>query len=242
MATALLPIKDLVAAKTRLSGLLTPSERRQLAQAMAEDVLSCLQAHPAIEQITLVSDDSSAPHLARGYGADCLDEQTLGCHGLNPVIAAALSRLEKPSDGRVMVLHGDLPALTQEDISAALDAMSTHGMVIGCDRAGTGTNMLLFAVERPPAFCFGVNSCTRHTAWAAESGILCKNLQTSGFGFDVDLPEDMLLLLEHAAAGMLGECTSRVLGGGLAARLAPALASLSSGEADSNALRTGDRA
>ena len=40
MAQALLPLKDLVQAKTRLGGLLRPSERRALAQAMAEDVLA----------------------------------------------------------------------------------------------------------------------------------------------------------------------------------------------------------
>ena len=42
MAQALVPLKDLVQAKSRLSGLLRPSERRALAQAMAEDVLAVL--------------------------------------------------------------------------------------------------------------------------------------------------------------------------------------------------------
>ena len=37
---ALVPLKDLVEAKSRLSGLLRPTERRSLAQAMVEDVLS----------------------------------------------------------------------------------------------------------------------------------------------------------------------------------------------------------
>ena len=42
MAQALVPLKDLVLAKTRLSGVLTSVERRALAQAMVEDVLDVL--------------------------------------------------------------------------------------------------------------------------------------------------------------------------------------------------------
>ena len=99
MAQALIPLKDLVAAKTRLSGLLTSSERRSLAQAMVEDVLACLQAHPGIEGVTVVSDDPSAPHLAAGHGASYLDERSLDCQGLNPVLTAALECIPTAADG-----------------------------------------------------------------------------------------------------------------------------------------------
>ena len=47
MAQALVPLKDLVAAKSRLSGVLSPAERRSLAQAMVEDVLA-LSSAPVI--------------------------------------------------------------------------------------------------------------------------------------------------------------------------------------------------
>jgi len=226
MATAVLPIKDLVSAKTRLSGLLTPAERRDLAQAMAEDVLACLAAHPGIDRVFIVSDDPAAPHLAAVYGVDFIDEKTLDCHGLNAVIAATVTQLPPPADSLVMVLHGDLPALTEEDLTAALEAAKSHGLVLGSDRAGTGTNMLLFPFNAVPAFRFGANSCTHHRAWADASGVLCKNLQTSGFGFDVDMPEDLVALIERAAANGIGERTLKVLDTGLAARLTPVLESL----------------
>ena len=60
MAQALVPLKDLVQAKSRLAGLLRPSERRALAQAMAEDVLNVLANHVNVAGITLVSDDPGA--------------------------------------------------------------------------------------------------------------------------------------------------------------------------------------
>jgi len=68
MAQALVPLKDLVQAKSRLAGLLRPSERRALAQAMVEDVLSVLSRHKDIVRVTLVSDDPGARHCAGHSG------------------------------------------------------------------------------------------------------------------------------------------------------------------------------
>ena len=232
MAQALLPLKDLVAAKTRLSGLLTPSERRALAQAMVEDVLACLQCHPRIEGITLVSDDPSAPHLAAGHGARFLDEKRLGCSGLNAVLAAALEELPPAGDGLVVVLHGDLPALAGVDLDRALDLAADADLVIGSDRAGTGTNLLVFRRDTPPSFRFGANSSTRHRQWAADAGALCKSLQTFGIGLDVDVPDDLADLLQAAVGGRVGVQTARLLDAGLGDRLAPVVASIEGDLAD----------
>jgi len=111
MAQALVPLKDLVDAKTRLSGLLRPAHRRALAQAMVEDVLTTLVAHPLIDQVTLVSDDPGADLLACKYQIDYLDERSLGVRGLNPVLTAACESLLAASEDTLVVLHGDTPAL-----------------------------------------------------------------------------------------------------------------------------------
>ncbi len=235
MAQALVPLKDLVAAKTRLSGLLSPSERRALAQAMVEDVLACLARHPRIDGITVVSDDPAAPHLAAGHGAAFLDENDLDCRGLNPVLTAALGHLPPSDDGLVIVLHGDLPALCSRDLDQALSLAEDADLVIGSDRAGTGTNLLVFRRAKPPLFSFGVDSCTRHGAWARATGALCKNLQTFGIGFDVDLPEDLVSLLDAAEQGRVGEQTHNLLAGDLGARLATVLATIKGAASDSSA-------
>ena len=93
MAQALVPLKDLVLAKSRLAGVLTRVERRLLAQAMAEDVLAVLSCHKNITRITLVYDDPGASMLVQKYGADCWTESSLGCRGLNPIIQCASERL-----------------------------------------------------------------------------------------------------------------------------------------------------
>ena len=131
MAQALVPLKDLVRAKTRLAGLLAPSERRALAQAMVEDVLALLAVHPGVDSINLVSDDPSAHLLAAQYGARHWPESELGCRGLNNIIGSASRRLLALRDEPVLVLHADLPLLGPEDVSAVLAARQrTGGLVI----------------------------------------------------------------------------------------------------------------
>ena len=198
MAQALLPLKDLVQAKTRLSGLLRPSERRTLAQAMAEDVLAVLADHAGITQITLVSDDPCAELLARKYGAACWSESSLACRGLNPLMQTAAERLMVSCEEPMLVLHCDLPLLTADDVSAVLASQrALNGVVIGCDRKGRGTNLLAFGASTSPQFCFGIDSCIRHLASAQRAGFPAEILQRSGIAVDVDEPADLKCVMER---------------------------------------------
>lgn len=227
MLHALLPLKDLTAAKTRLAGILSPSERRALMQAMAEDVLTVLAAHPRVSGITLVSDDPGAGLLANQYGAALCSERSLACTGLNRVLAAVCRQRAGEADGATLVLHADLPWLSAGDIDTAIAGCDeTGGLLVGSDRRGRGTNLLLFGSHCVPDFRFGVDSCARHLAWAREAGQPARVLQRSGIARDVDLPADVGELLAPAAAGP-GAATRAVLERpGLASRLQLALAGL----------------
>ncbi len=195
---ALLPLKDLVQAKTRLSGLLRPSERRALAQAMAEDVLAVLAGHPDISRITLVSDDPGAGLLAQKYGADCWSERSLGCRGLNLLIQRASERLLDGTEEPLLVLHCDLPLLTAEDVRVVLEHQrALQGLVIACDRQGSGTNLLAFGANRVPDFCFGIDSCAGHEASAHRAGFPVEILQRSAIATDVDDPADLQCVMGH---------------------------------------------
>ena len=197
MAQALVPLKDLVAAKTRLSGLLCPSERRALAQAMVEDVLLTLASHPRLTRVTLVSDDPGAGLLAYKYGIESLDESLLEGRGLNPVLESACERIMPGGDEPLLVLHGDIPTLTHADIDAVLVKHAVRDtLVIGCDRHGVGTNLLAFTRLSKPRFAFGQNSCAAHEQSALKLGITASIMHRAGFALDVDLPEDIARLLE----------------------------------------------
>lgn len=228
MVQALVPLKDLVQAKTRLAGLLTPSERRALAQAMLEDVLAVLAAHPEVAGITLLSDDPGAYLLAAQFGAAHWAESELGCRGLNAVVASASARLLAQRGQPVLLVHADLPRLSGADISAVLAAKRDGvGLVVGSDRHGSGTNILCFDAAGVPEFCFGADSCARHLEAARRQGIPARVLQRSGIGLDVDEPGDLALLLQQPDLPATGHTAALVRGGGLGARVRLALDSLS---------------
>ena len=200
MAQALVPLKDLVQAKSRLAGMMNPSERRALAQAMFEYVLIVLCNHPQLQRVTLVSDDPGASLLAENYGADYIAESELGCRGLNQVITAACDRLRQCAAEPLLVLHGDLPLLSAPDVSAVLALQAVRGgLVIGCDRHRRGSNLLAFNWASQPRFCFGVDSCEAHCRSAEASGVASQVLYRQGIALDVDEARDMLQLM-HALA------------------------------------------
>ena len=189
---ALLPLKDLVQAKTRLSGLLSSSERRALAQAMAEDVLAMLAAHPALASVTLVSDDPSAHLLADRYGLALLEEKNLGVRGLNPVLEVATDAMSLAGRDVLIVLHGDIPLFSALELNQVLDCLAQEKvLVIGTDRHGQGTNLLAFEARNRPPYAFGSDSCARHLEVVPKA----KVVRLPGLGLDVDEPADLALLL-----------------------------------------------
>lgn len=227
MVRAILPLKDLVEAKSRLSGLLRPAERRSLAQAMVEDVLSTLVSHPQISGVTLVSDDPVSALLANNYGIEHIPEAALGCRGLNPVIAQASRVLCERNDQPIVVLHGDLPCLNGEDISVVLEVLEENsGLVVGCDRHGVGTNLLAFNTINSPEFSFGVGSCARHRLWAEEKGVPVHILQREGIGLDIDEPQDLALLLSRLARVEQGHCERLFTASQLGSRVRAQLTSM----------------
>ncbi len=228
MAQALVPLKDMVQAKSRLSGLLCPSERWALAQAMAEDVLGVLSRHAAIAQITLVSDDPGAGLLAQKYGAQCWSEASLAARGLNALVQSASARLLAGGDEPLLVLHADLPLLTGDDISAVLASQrQLQGLIIGCDRQGRGTNLLAFNAASMPQFCFGHDSCARHRASAASAGVAVQILQRFGIGVDVDEAPDLHCVMQRLQANPSGNTAQLLYHTELGARVTMALATLS---------------
>lgn len=219
----LLPLKDLVQAKSRLSGLLRPSERRALAQAMAEDVLEVLAGHRGIGRVVIVSDDPGARLLARNYGVCCWPERELGCHGLNAVLQCASERLYGEGARRLLVLHADLPLICQDDLSAVFEAPE-KALVLGPDRHGTGTNLVAARAALALRFQFGAGSYARYLAVARRANVPVYTLHRPGIALDVDEPQDLALLLDAVDTRRGGATAQLLHDGGLGSRVRRALA------------------
>jgi 2-phospho-L-lactate guanylyltransferase len=196
MVWAVLPLKDLVKAKSRLSGILAPFERRALMQAMVEDVLTSLALVSELEGVLVVSDDPSAELLAHKYGLQWVAESRLGRPGLNGSVAAATALLAERGASDFMVLHGDIPLLRPADLRQLLEAYAAADVdvVIAPDLSHDGTNIMLLPAAAELPFCYGTASCVAHTRLAQERGLRVRLVESEFTGLDVDEPEDLLRL------------------------------------------------
>ena len=213
-ARAILPLKDLRQAKSRLAGVLPARARRRLAAGMAEDALAALNGAAAVDTVLLVSDDPNAAALARKHGAAVLSEAQLGCRGLNPAMAAAVAHLE--GNGPILIMHGDLPLAKAGDIDAFLEDFRAQDadVLIAPDRAGDGSNLMVFRAGAAPAFRYGPGSCAAHMESARQRGLRCALHHNPRLAFDVDTPEDLRLLRKsrmHYAAPRTAPRTAPIL-------------------------------
>lgn len=244
----LLPLKEFAAAKQRLAGVLSAPERAQLFEAMVDDVLNVLTAHPAIERVVICSRDRAAVWLARYYEVEFLHEDQLDAAsgavpatGLNHVVNAAARRCVAQGATELMVVHGDLPLLSEDDLSRFVAAhRGTRGpaVTIAPDRRHSGTNLL--AWRALPAFVtqYGVDSLQRHSAQARELGAALTLCDLPGACCDIDEPED-LLLLSGAARNTAARSLVYLQDSGIAARLAAMLQGDSGNSRNEDPFRVG---
>jgi 2-phospho-L-lactate guanylyltransferase len=178
MPTAVVPMKSMDLAKSRLAAVLDPAGRRALARQMLDHVLGTLrQAGVSAVRVAgaerdLNADVSAAAHLVQGEGATDL-----------------------------LLVMADLPYLAADDIAALIEAGRQSPVVIAEAKDG-GTNALLV---RPPTvldFCFasGQPSARHHAERARAVGIEPVIVHRPGLARDIDTPADLAALAsDHPA-------------------------------------------
>jgi 2-phospho-L-lactate guanylyltransferase len=205
-----IPVKDFVSAKQRLSGVLSPRERRALSQAMVEDMLQRLQLVSEVRGVLLVSDDPGAELLAYRYGARVIT-QSRENGGLNAAAAQAARWLHRVGASHMLLLHGDLPCLRAEDIADLVKGVvaKVPSVYLVPDCRGEGTNGLLCSLPAPIDFFYGAQSLTAHLQACRRRGVPVELVAVPSLALDVDTPADLHALTSIAG---LGEKTARFLG------------------------------
>lgn len=204
---AIVPIRGLRTAKTRLGGDLDPVERTALITEMLRRTLVATRDSSAVTGTVVVTLDPAAARMAKAHGAIGLVERV---PGLNAAIDAGRSLAAARGATAVVVLPADLPAITPGAVSELVDAcrdgaegaaaLGLRGVVaVVPDRHGEGTNALLVS---PPALigpAFGTGSRAAHRAEALAAG--ATYLELGGpLGLDVDTRADLLLAGASLAA------------------------------------------
>jgi 2-phospho-L-lactate guanylyltransferase len=198
---ALVPIRGLETAKTRLGEDLDAEERLELVTDLLTRTLAATRDAARIAGTVVVTMDPAAAGLARDHRAIGLVERA---PGLNAAIVAARSVAAARGATAVVVLPADLPAITALAIdslveAAALAASRSGGdgpgdrgvVALVPDRHGGGTNALLVSPPAVIAPQFGPDSRERHRAAAVAAGASVVELD-GPLSLDLDTTADLL--------------------------------------------------
>ena len=183
----IVPHRGLDASKSRLSPVLSPDERGDLAAHLLRRVLRI--ARQAVPDVVVISPSADLCELIEASGARLLVQRGMG---LNAGLDQARDVAVAEGMETLLVLHGDLPELDVPDVQALIAAVPDEGGVaIAPDRGGSGTNGLAL---RPPAaipFRFGIDSFSAHQEAARSAGVPLAIVRRPGLAFDLDTPDDL---------------------------------------------------
>jgi 2-phospho-L-lactate guanylyltransferase len=189
---AVVPLKSPATAKSRLGGILTPVQRRELYFALARRAIEALSAARGIDRLLVATTSDEAAAFARALGAEVLALQRENGTAAACRDAAQAASLQAPA---LLMLAGDLPLVSVAAIERLLLAAAPQrGVTVVPDRRGIGTNALLC---RPPALlapCFGRDSFSAHLALARAQHIPLQVHRCGELALDLDVAEDLEFL------------------------------------------------
>ena len=193
MIAALVPVKRLAQAKSRLRAVLPDGPRREFVLAMLEDVLRLALGQPAIGATAVVSADEDVLSFARRLGAQPIREPP-GSRGLNAALTFAAGELARQGASGLLTLPADAPLTTPADIDAILTAWKQAPVVLCASHSG-GTGALALRPPQAIPFRFGPRSFAAHRRAAVERGLTTAVLSRPGLALDIDRPQDLAAVL-----------------------------------------------
>ena len=186
---AVVPVKPLRRAKSRLARALKADQRAALARSVFARTIDVLASVDRIEQTLVVSSDLTVHDIARSKGALALAESE---PGLNVALSQACALAASRAASGVLIVPTDLPLLTAHDVESLIDlACEPACLVIAPDRRGEGTNALLL---RPPHIirpAFGPSSFEAHQARATVASLPAHVYRSPTLALDIDRPSDL---------------------------------------------------
>ncbi len=191
----LLPVKNFANAKQRLASVLDAAERRELAQAMLQDVLQALYSWTQRPPVAVVTSDGYARRLARRFSFEVIEDPKN--EGETEAIALGTRICETRGVPDTLVIPGDIPLVEPSELQAIVAAApdGPGGSVLVPSTDGRGTNAALRKPGGLFPLTFGEYSFQPHLRAARATGQPCAVLRLPGVELDVDTPADLALLI-----------------------------------------------
>lgn len=187
---AIIPVKPLSRAKSRLDPVLSPREREALAERMLVHVIRTVKAAPEVNGILVISRDTRALALARDLGTQTVMES--GSPELNNALMRATQVVTAWNGSAVLILPADLPLIQPSDVSAICELGDDFNtVVIATDQYQDGTNALLVSPPGLIPYSYGIGSYNRHIEAALAAGAIVKKYDSDRLMLDIDLPADL---------------------------------------------------
>ena len=185
---AVVPVKELEQAKSRLGEALDPEERVALADSLLRRTLRVVGEAGVVANIAVVTPDDAVFAIACEMGVAAIRQRA---GDLNAALELGREWAAQQHADALLVLPADLPLLCPEDIIAMRDMSTRSSVVIAPDWSGSGTNALLL---RPPdaiGFHFGPGSYQLHKAAATAAGVPVFTYRSPRTERDLDTPPDI---------------------------------------------------
>lgn len=203
---AIVPMKRLTEAKSRLAEAISPHARQALALMMFENVLDTLLCvtygegalawrHGTIGAIWVISADEAICARAAEAGVRVLDDHTTS---LNEALGVARDMAHHAGADAVVILPADLPRVTPSDVCGLVEHLwmgaedTGMAMAIAPDAHHDGTNALALTLPTHVPFLFGPSSFIRYLAAAQTYGIPVAVYRTPTLAMDIDTPDDLM--------------------------------------------------
>jgi 2-phospho-L-lactate guanylyltransferase len=186
--SAIIPMKKLHSAKSRLAVLMTTNERRQFCLKMLSDVLRTVKSTEKINQTVVVGNDVDVFTYAKNFEVDYLKETGTS---LNEAVMDGITWSIRKGTTTALILPADVPLITPTDLKQLLNLRRKTLMIIAPARNGEGTNALLLT---PPNICpprYGRASLQRHGMEAAKRNIGLRIFKSKHLGLDIDTTTDV---------------------------------------------------
>lgn len=184
---ALIPVKKLTHAKSRLSKEMSEKARSELVLSMLKHVISVLTSCQDITKIIVVTTDEKVSKFALSLHVSVEAEKI---EGHNPALTSAAKKEDKEEIDGLLTISADLPLLTQDDIQKMLEFSILYDVVLAPSN-DNGTNAIVLKKPLLLPYRFGKNSFEKYKDEALKREIEFVIYQNPTISFDVDTIDDV---------------------------------------------------
>lgn len=204
---AVVPVKRFDRAKARLADVLGQAGRAALAKAMLGDVLEQLARTEGFAGTAVVTCDAEAAAIAEAFGAKVIADPLES--GTNDAVLRGIRAVGVAGGSGVVVVPGDLPCVTSDELRAIRIALARSPVVIVPATRDGGTNILALSPAGVMTPAFGCDSFARHLAATAAIGVRPVTLVLDGAGHDIDTVADLVFDARLRAGARTRACLRR---------------------------------